>query len=41
MINTRYSVLIFVFARLIREGWLSIEELKSLGEDKLSILPNI
>lgn len=31
----RYSVLIVVFARLIREGWLSEEELEGLGEDKL------
>jgi hypothetical protein len=32
----RYSQLIFVFARLIHEGWLSLEELESLHEDKLS-----
>lgn len=32
----RYSVLIFVFARLIREGWLSEAELAGLGEDKLA-----
>lgn len=32
----RYSVLIFVFARLIREGWLSEEELEGLGDDKLA-----
>lgn len=32
----RYSVLIFVFARLIREGWLSEAELEGLGEDKLA-----
>ncbi len=31
----RYSVLIFVFARLIKEGWLSFAELQGLGEDKL------
>lgn len=32
----RYSVLIFVFARLIKEGWLSFAELQGLGADKLS-----
>jgi hypothetical protein len=31
----RYSQLIFVFARLIHEGWLSLEELQGLHEDKL------
>lgn len=32
----RYSVLLFVFARLIQEGWLSEEELAGLAEEKLS-----
>ena len=32
----RYSVLIFVFATLIKEGWLSLEELDGVGEDKTS-----
>ena len=32
----RYSVLIFVFARLIREGWLSEDEVAGLAEDKLA-----
>ncbi|BAU09857.1 hypothetical protein LEP3755_03320 [Leptolyngbya sp. NIES-3755] len=32
----RYSGLIFVFARLIKEKWLSIEELKGLETDKLA-----
>ncbi len=32
----RYSQLIMVFARLIHEGWLSLEELEGLHEDKLS-----
>lgn len=31
----RYSVLLSVFARLIREGWLSLEKLEGLGEDKI------
>jgi hypothetical protein len=31
----RYSVLLIVFARLIREGWLRFEELEGLREDKL------
>ena len=30
----RYSVLIFVFARLIREGWITEDDLSGLGEDK-------
>jgi len=31
----RYSVLPFVFGSLIREGRLSLEDLRGLGEDKL------
>ncbi|MDS3861958.1 hypothetical protein RIF25_14230 [Thermosynechococcaceae cyanobacterium BACA0444] len=31
-----YSVLIFVLARLVKEGWLLAEELKGLEEDKLT-----
>ena len=30
----RYSQLIFVFAGLVREGYLSLEELHLLGEEK-------
>lgn len=30
----RYSSLIFVFARLLKEGWLNIEELHGLDKDK-------
>ncbi|AFY42438.1 hypothetical protein [Nostoc sp. PCC 7107] len=32
----RYSVLIFVFARLIKEGWLHLNELQGLEKDKLT-----
>ena len=32
----RYSVLIFVFARLIIEGWLTEDELEGLADDKMS-----
>ncbi len=32
----RYSVLIFVFARLLKEGWLDLDELKGLEPDKLT-----
>lgn len=32
----RYSVLIFVFAQLVREGWLHLEELEGLAGDKLA-----
>ena len=30
----RYSVLIFVFARLLQEGWLKESDLEGLREDK-------
>jgi hypothetical protein len=32
----RYSMLVFVFAELLREGWLSLEELQFLEKDKLA-----
>jgi photoprotection regulator FRP-like protein len=32
----RYSQLVFVFARLIRDEWLSEDELAGLGEEKLA-----
>lgn len=31
----RYSVLIFVFARLLREEWLHVADLDGLSEDKV------
>ncbi|MBO3458602.1 hypothetical protein G7B40_006355 [Aetokthonos hydrillicola Thurmond2011] len=31
-----YSVLIFVFAKLIQQGWLHIEELDGVSKDKLT-----
>jgi len=31
----RYSVLIFVFARLFQEAWLKLTDLEGLGEDKI------
>ncbi|MGA2496424.1 MAG: hypothetical protein ABSH20_01710 [Tepidisphaeraceae bacterium] len=31
----RYSVLITVFARLVHEGWLTLDDLKGLREDKI------
>ncbi len=34
----RYSVLPSVFARLIREGWLSFEKLEGLSEDKIQVI---
>ncbi|NEQ25364.1 MAG: hypothetical protein F6K28_41120 [Microcoleus sp. SIO2G3] len=34
--DSRDSVLIFVFANLIREGWLQISELEGLDSDKLT-----
>lgn len=32
----RYSVLIFVFAQLVKEGWLQLKELEGLKGDKLT-----
>jgi hypothetical protein len=32
----RYSVLLLVFAQLIKGGWLAIDDLKGLSEDKLN-----
>lgn len=32
----RYSALIFVFARLVQEGWLDLQELEGLAADKLT-----
>jgi hypothetical protein len=31
----RYSVLIFEFARQLKEGWLTLTDLEGLGEDKI------
>ena len=31
----RYSVLLAVFSRLIREGWLGLDDLAGLAEDKI------
>jgi hypothetical protein len=32
----RYSGLVFVFARLVKEGWLHLNELEGLDKDKLT-----
>jgi hypothetical protein len=32
----RYSQLIFVFGRLLSEGWLDIDELEGLDDDKMT-----
>ncbi len=32
----RYSSLVFVFAGLLREGWLQLDELEGLDQDKLA-----
>jgi hypothetical protein len=37
----RYSVLTMVFGVLIHEGWLSEDELRGLGEDKLDYIRRI
>lgn len=34
----RYSVLLFVFARLIREGWIAAADLQGLSEEKIEII---
>jgi Photoprotection regulator fluorescence recovery protein len=32
----RYSSLVFVFAQLLKEGWLKVDDLKGLESDKLA-----
>jgi hypothetical protein len=32
----RYSMLILVFARLMQERWLTVDDIEGLGEDKIS-----
>jgi hypothetical protein len=32
----RYSVLILVFARLMEEGWLIVDDIEGLNEDKIA-----
>lgn len=34
--NYKYSVRIFVFAQLVKEGWLNLKELEGLEGDKLT-----
>lgn len=37
----RYSVLIFVFGRLLREGWIALDDLEGLDEDKITKIKSI
>jgi hypothetical protein len=37
----RYSVLIFIFAKLIKEGWLNLDELNGLDKDKLAKIASL
>ena len=37
----RYSILIMVFAGLIREGWLALSDLEGLSDDKKEYLQKI
>jgi hypothetical protein len=37
----RYAVLFFVFGRLLYEGWVTIEDLKGLSEDKIEAMKRI
>jgi hypothetical protein len=37
----RYSVLIFVFATLLREGWLTEADLAGLSEDKIERVKSV
>lgn len=32
----RYSVLVFIFARLVKEGWLHLNELEGLDKTKIA-----
>ena len=34
----RYSVLMFVFPRLVSEGWLKPDELAGIGSEKLDVI---
>ena len=34
----RYSVLTLVFARLLREGWMTVDDLEGLKEDKITTI---
>lgn len=37
----RYSVLILVFGRLLREKWIGLDDLEGLDEDKIIKIKNI
>lgn len=37
----RYSVLILVFGKLLREGWIGLDDLEGLNEDKITKIKNI
>ena len=37
----RYSVLIFVFGQLVKEGWINMKDLEGLGKDKLERIQSI
>ena len=37
----RYSVLLFVFARLLHEGWITRDDLMGLSEDKIEAITSI
>lgn len=37
----RYSVLIMVFATLLREGWLKEDDLNGIGDEKLQMVRNL
>ncbi|MDH5385537.1 MAG: hypothetical protein OEY18_12585 [Candidatus Aminicenantes bacterium] len=37
----RYSVLIRVFGRLLREGWIGPDDLEGLDEDKITEIKNL
>jgi Photoprotection regulator fluorescence recovery protein len=36
-----YSVLVFVFATLIKQGWLHLDELKGLEQDKITKITSL
>jgi hypothetical protein len=37
----RYSVLMFVFPRLVSEGWLKTDELAGIGAEKLDVIEKL
>lgn len=37
----RYSVLMLVFSRLVSEGWLTLDDLSGIGDEKVEVIRNV